>query len=97
MNIGTWGTGSLNTAQINSMNNELANGRWVIGNVFTNSQWTGHSIVIRSYNTATEIYTFWDPWTDSEGHFTKTQLLNNTIHTVGDMSDRTLAWVQYCR
>lgn len=97
MTIGTWGNRSLSIAQIDLMNNELTSGRWVIGNVFTNTGWSGHSVVIKSYNTTTEIYTFWDPWTDSEGYFTRTQLFNNTIHTVSSNSDRTLAWVQYCR
>lgn len=96
MNVGTWGIGSLSTANIASMNSELASGRWVIGNVFKSNGLIGHSIVIKSYNTTTQIYTFWDPWTDSEGSFTRTQLLNNTIHTVSSAADHTLAWVQYC-
>jgi hypothetical protein len=96
MNIGTWGNRSLSKSNIAAMNGELAAGRWVIGDVFTNIGATGHSVVIQSYDATTEIYTFWDPWTDSNGTFTKNQLLNNTIHTVSNQNDRTLGWVQYC-
>ena len=96
MDVGTWGTRSLSTANITAMNNELAAGRWVIGNIFTNNGRSGHSIVIRSYDTTKQIYTFWEPWTDSDGTFTRTQLLNNTIHTASNMADYTLACVQYC-
>lgn len=97
MNIGTIGAGSLSSSNIDAMNSELSAGRWVIANVFTNVGWSGHSIVLQTYDSSTQTYWFWDPWTDSCGSFTKTQLLNNTIHLVSSSTDRTLAWIQYCR
>ena len=97
MTIGTWGNGSLSTAQINSMNNELANGRWVVGDIYASIGRTGHAIVIKSYDATTERYTFWDPWTDSEGHFSRTELLNNTINIDSNNFDYTLVCVQYCQ
>ena len=96
MDIGTWGNGSLSTSDIAAMNNELAAGRWVIGNIFTNISWSGHSVVIKSYDTTTQTYTFWDPWTDNDYTFMSNDLLNDTIRTESDPSNRTLAWVQYC-
>ena len=96
MDIGTWGNGSLSTSDIAAMNNELAAGRWVIGNIFTNISWRGHSVVIKSYDTTTQTYTFWDPWTDNDYTFMRNDLLNDTIRTESDPSNRTLAWVQYC-
>ena len=90
-----FGTG-LSNSNINTMKNELANGRWVIGNVFTASG-SGHSIVIQSFNSSTNVYTYWDPWTNSIGTFTSTQLENDTIRLTSSSADRELSWIQYCR
>ena len=96
-NAGTWGSSgsTLSTSEIEKMNIELANGRWVIGNIFylTNLN-MGHAIVIRNYDSTSEEYTYWDPWTDTEGIFTRTQILTNTIQTVND-ENRMLATVNY--
>ncbi len=96
MDIGTWGNASLSEANIISMNNELSSGRWVIGNIFTTITWSGHSIVIQTYNESTQEYSYWDPWTNTGGKFTRTELLNNTIKMFYDTEGRTLAWVQFC-
>ena len=87
----------LNSTNIAAMNKDLAAGRWVIGNVFTyGANVIGHSIVIQSYNTSTEIYTYWDPQTNENGTFTKTQLDSNTIKLNAQDSNRILAWIQRC-
>ncbi len=91
------GRSGLTTSNKTTMNSDLNSGLWIIGNVFTDDDnWSGHSIVIRSYNSSTQVYTFWDPWTDTVGTFTKTQLDNNTIHTISTSTDRVLAWIQRC-
>ncbi len=99
MSIGTlgsiFGTG-LTNSDINTMRNELANGCWVIGNVFPSSG-PGHSIVIQSYNSSTNVYTYWDPWTNYNGTFTSTQLENDTIRLISSPAVGRLSWIQYCR
>ena len=91
------GRSGLTAANKTTMNNDLNSGLWIIGNVFTNDDdWSGHSVVIRSYNSSTQVYTFWDPWTNTIGTFTKTQLDNSTIHTVSSTTNRVLAWIQRC-
>ena len=97
--VKTLGLGRLGLSALNksTMNNDLSDGRWIVGNVFTDdSDWSGHSIVIQSYNSSTQVYTYWDPWTNTIGTFTKTQLNNDTIHLTASTTDRVLAWIQRC-
>lgn len=97
--VKTLGLGRLGLSALNksTMNNDLSDGRWIVGNVFTDdSDWSGHSIVIQSYNSSTQVYTYWDPWTNTIGTFTKTQLNNDTIHLTTSTTDRVLAWIQRC-
>lgn len=96
MNIDTLGTVSLTTQDITSMNSELSAGRWVVGTVFVSGAEHSHAIVIQSYDTTTQRYTFWDPWTDGSGTFSMTQLLNNTIHIAPGTENYILACIQYC-
>ena len=83
------------------MNNELLNGRWVVGNVFGEDDidpniTISHSIVIKSYNSYTEEYSYWDPWTDNCGVFLKDDVDNKTISiALGD--DLFLNCFQFCR
>jgi hypothetical protein len=101
MLAGTFGDSTgLVDAEILLMNGELANDRWVIANVFTNSGWSGHSVVITSMsnNGITDVYTYWDPWTDDTDTFTYEDITNKEIRLPWDANnERTLAWIQYCR
>jgi hypothetical protein len=98
MSVGTWGDSTLSPSEISLMNEELLNNRWVIGNVFTVTYWSGHSIVIQDYDPILEEYTYWDPWTDEVTTFSVDDLLNNEIILLDDDENdyRQLAWVQYC-
>ena len=89
------GTG-LSNSNINTMKNELANGRWVVGNVFTSSG-SGHSIVIQSFDPSTNYYTYWDPWINFTGTFSSEDLEAGTIRLTSSELNRELLWVQYCR
>lgn len=89
------GTG-LSNSNINTMKNELANGRWVVGNVFTSSG-SGHSIVIQSFDPGTNYYTYWDPWINFTGTFSSEDLEAGTIRLTSSELNRELLWVQYCR
>lgn len=99
MTVGTWGNGTLSSTDIANMNYELTHGRWVIANVFPTSNLNidGHSVVLTSVNLSTQVYSFWDPWTNTTGSFTKNNILNNTIVVLYNSTERTLRWVQYCK
>jgi len=99
MTVGTWGNGTLSSTDIANMNYELTHGRWVIANVYptSNPNLIGHSVVLTSVNLSTQVYSFWDPWTNTTGSFTKNNILNNTIIVLCDSVARTLKWVQYCK
>lgn len=73
------GNGSLSESDIGTLNNELAAGRWVVGNVISVSSGSGHSIVIQSYNASTGKYTFWDPARDRDYTFDASDILNDTL------------------
>jgi hypothetical protein len=99
MLVGSLGSRSGVTAtDIYWMNDELANDRWVIANVFRNSDWSGHSVVVKSMsnNGATDVYEYWDPWTNEESQFTSAQIATKTIQLTDDPENRTLAWIQLC-
>ena len=85
----------LTSFDIAVINGELLSGRWIVGDLLV--EYIGHCIVIQSYNPTTQIYSFWDPWTNSYGLFSKTQLLNSTIHVAPTTDDRALFGAQYCR
>ena len=104
MEVGSYGRilgQGVNSDQIEIMNNELLNGRWVVGNVFGEddidpNSTISHSIVIKSYNYYTEEYSYWDPWTDNCGVFLKDDVDNKTISiALGD--DLFLNCFQFCR
>ncbi len=99
MNIGTWGGGSLSAGDINNMNNELSNGRWVIGVVFTYIPLygiIGHAIVIKDFDTLSGDYLIWDPWTDNDWYFNQADIINNAILLEGNNTYWRLGYVQYC-
>lgn len=103
MTIDTLGTNTvygLTASNINTTKDELANGRWVVGNVFS-SVGIGHAIVIQSFDTTNNWYTFWDPWTDSVNTFSTYQLENDSIEIPSGDIETTEHWqlrcIQYCR
>ncbi len=69
MSIDTIGGSGLNILDIGLLNIELANGRYVVGDVFTSDGTIGHAIVIKNYNSTTGKYTYWDPATDDTSQF----------------------------
>jgi hypothetical protein len=90
----------LTPIDINQMNIELAAGRWVVANVFRNSGGIGHSIVVKGiiHDPDDDIYTYWDPWTNRDRTFTKTDIYNNVIRlSTGTNVTRRLASVLFCR
>ena len=95
MVIGTLGNGSLSTSQIDAMKSDLSNNLWVVGNIFSGS--LGHSIVITGYDAATDMFSFWDPWTNTNFSFSGTSLQNDTILMPNSQTNYCLKYVQYCR
>ncbi len=95
-NIGVWYIGSAITeSELNNLNNELNNGRWVVA--CFSFGYSGHVIVIKDYDSATTCYTIWDPWDDSTKLITKYQLCNNMIQLSESGITYTLDAVVYCR
>ena len=76
---------------------ELAAGRWVVGNVFPETG-IGHSVVIQSFDVSNERYTYYDPWTNGVRYFTRNELLSNSIRLETDSENvnRTLTRFFYC-
>jgi hypothetical protein len=99
MLVGTLGRrAGVTASSIYWMNEELDNGRFVIANVFRNSDWSGHSVVVTgvSNNGVTDVYEYWDPWNNEGGQFTSAQIAAKTIQLTDDTENRTLAWIQLC-
>ena len=97
MNVGVKGDGSLSSLDIDFLNDELAAGRWVVGNVFPETG-IGHSVVIQSFDVSNERYTYYDPWTNGVRYFTRNELLSNSIRLETDSENvnRTLTRFFYC-
>lgn len=95
MTIATLGGNSVSEAEIATINRELTAGRWIVAGVF-GAGVIGHGIVLQSYAAHENIYAFWDPWDQSEGSFTRADLLNGTIRLKFGDADRRLTWALYC-
>lgn len=100
--IGTVGQAGrvLTSDEINIMNAELAAGRWVVASLHPTGGGTGHTVVIQSYDSSSEQYTFWNPNIDEIDYFTKTRLLNQRIvleSPDGSAAYYTLSYFKYCR
>lgn len=103
MTVGTLGSNTifgLTASNINTMKDELANGRWVVGNAVSASG-REHAIVIQSFDASTNRYIFWNPWTDRVDTFSTYQLENDSIEIPSDDNETTEYWqlrcFQYCR
>lgn len=64
----------------------------VVGCIVPTRGSVGHAIVITNYDSSTQTYTYWDPWTDDFHYFTRTNIIENTING----SERLGSFV-YCR
>jgi hypothetical protein len=98
MSVGTIGDGTpLTVANVSRLKSELDENRWVVANVYKNIGGIGHSVVIKSYNHVTDVYVYWDPWTNETGWFSGTDINNSTIRLLSAPAiTRKLTWYQYC-
>ena len=83
---------------IDSLNDFLESGVWVVaGTVLSNTNTGGHAIVIRGFNSVTNTYIYWDPWTDIEGSFSLNDLLHGTIDLEGSPDVRAITEIMFCQ
>lgn len=82
---------------ITFMRTELAAGRWVVG-ILTSETTSSHAIVIKEYNTATEEYLIWDPWSVTEDWFEATDVESGEITSTYNLNaEYQLAKFHYCQ
>ena len=94
--IDTFGThsSSLSSSQIQSIKNDLSNGKYVIGNMEYYSD-RGHSVAIKSYNSSTDKYRIQDPWDLTDMYYSSNVFSSNTFPFNG--YNCKITWIQYCR
>jgi hypothetical protein len=89
---------TLSQANIDFMNDELAEGRWVVARTTCYPYEKGHAIVVMSYDDASRIYAYWDPWTNEGGSFTDIDIIDNTIELPWETNNyRMIDWIQFCQ
>lgn len=69
-------TGDLTDDDINNINEELAERRYVIG--FVNGTGGGHFVVLEKYDDATDTYTVFNPWNNTEKTINGDMLFGNS-------------------
>ena len=101
-NIGTYGQ-QLSAAQLSQLQNDLNNGKYVIGNMALqtgvdsngNPTYAGHSVVIKSYRTSDNSYRIFDPWDLTEINYREQTVFVNYNFPVGNYNYR-IEWLNYC-
>ena len=93
MNIDT-----VTTQSVTLLNTELNNGRWVVLDLIyqVGSDYYGHVIVLKSYNSSNGEYTYWDPWSNLDGTIDSTEIFV-CIHLPYSNYDYYYAGFQRCQ
>ena len=93
---GTFGNyGSpLSQSEINTIKNDLNNGRYVIGNMYVNGN--GHSVAILNYRSSDNTFRIQYPWDLTDLYYYSDQLFSYAGFPIFDHYGR-IEWIQYCR
>lgn len=97
VSVGTFGyyLDALSSYDIQSIKDDLASGKYLIGNLYIPATGKGHSVVMKSYNASTDKYRILDPWDRTDTYYSSS-IFSSASFPISTHSGQ-LTWIQYCR
>ena len=97
MSVGTFGyyLDALSSYDIQSIKDDLASGKYLIGNLYIPATDKGHSVVMKSYNASADKYRILDPWDRTDTYYSSS-IFSSASFPISTHSGQ-LTWIQYCR
>ena len=97
VSVGTFGyyLDALSSYDIQSIKDDLASGKYLIGNLYIPATGKGHSVVMKSYNASTDKYRILDPWDRTDTYYSSS-IFSSASFPISTYYGQ-LTWIQYCR
>lgn len=97
VSVGTFGyfLDALSSYDIQSIKDDLASGKYLIGNLYIPATGKGHSVVMKSYNASTDKYRILDPWDRTDTYYSSS-IFSSASFPISTYNGQ-LTWIQYCR
>lgn len=99
MNVGWKGCymDELSSDMINEINNDLMNGKYIIGSMTNKNYKFAHSVVIKSYSSSSDSYVVFNPWDGTERAVSANKLFHSYGYQYSQYQYGRVSWFKYCR